>query len=265
MSTMPKLNAVYENLASRSQNPQVAIQSLKPVGKKAFKVVAAVYNVKGESDFTAAIADMTEGKGRVIPNSFNMKGRIAIATVVANAQSKPFDASFQMVTASTAADANNVIWRVENDKGIKRVVLESCDDLGQILQARRAARGVFASPVEGYGLTTASVRNNDLVRYVDADLAQASWGFAFHTEAGLTVIGPDLTPRTITLDDVVASVPRAQIPGDAGKACPSILATAKLDSGKVSEMLNYLKKAWAASPIAAEMLSKYRKLAINAK
>ena len=261
MNTSMKLNAVYENLASRGRSPQVSIQSIKQVGNKSFKVVAAVYNVNGEEDFAVAVADLTEGKGRMIPKSFNMKGRIAVATIVANAQSKPLDASFQMVTASTAADASGMIWRVESDNGKKRVVLESCDDLGKILEARRAARGVFASPVEGYGLATASVRNNDLVRYVDADVAQASWGFAFHTEAGLTVIGPDLTPRNITLDDVVASVPRAQIPGDAGKACPSILATAKLDSAKLGEMLQYLKKAWATSPIAAEMMTKYRKLA----
>ena len=264
MSTIPKLNAVYENLAARGRTPQVAIQSLKQVGSKAFKVVAAVYNVSGEADFATAIAEMTEGKGRMIPNSFNMKGRIAIATIVANAQSKPMDASFQMVTASTAADASGMIWRVESDNGKKRVVLESCDDLGKILEARRAARGVFANPVEGYGLTTASVQNNDLVRYVDADRSRADWGFAFRTEAGLTVIGPDLTPRMISFDDVVASVPRAQVPGEAAKACPGALATAKLDAGKVGEMMNYLKKAWATSPLAAEMLAKYRKLAADA-
>ena len=265
MHTMPKLNAVYENLASRGKTPQVSIQSIKQVNNKAFKVVAAVYNIDNEGDFAVAVADLTEGKGRMIPKSFNMKGRIAIATIVANAQSKPLDASFQMVTASTAADASGTIWRVESDNGKKRVVLESCDDLGQILQARRAARGVFANPVEGFGITTASVHNNDLVRYVDADRSQADWGFAFRTEAGLTVIGADLIPRMISYDDVVASIPRAKVPGEAAKACPVLLATAKLDAGKLSEMMTYLKKSWATSPMAEEMLSKYRKLAINAK
>lgn len=248
------LNRVYAGLAARGSTPQISIQSHAKLGASAFKVVASTFGVDNEADFSAAIASITEGRGRVIPGSFNQRGRISVAVVAANAQSKPLDASFQVMTASTALAADGRIWNVVDDNGNKRVVLESCDDLGEILKARQAARAVHANPVEGAGLAVASVGDGDLVRYVDVSTNTAAWGFAVRLETGnLSVVDNSLEPKTIVAESVIASVPGV------------LKVTAKLEGDKLSTMLEYLKKAWAPGPQTDAMIEKYRKMAEGAR
>jgi hypothetical protein len=259
----PNLDRIYTNLSSRAKEAQINVQDFRAIGKNAFKVVAATYGVNGEADFDEAVVAMTKGAARMVPKSFRQKGRICVATIMANAKSQPMDASFIPVTASTARDAGGNIWSVVDDGGSKRVVLESADDLADILKARRAGCKVFAQPMEAGGIVTASVRNGDLVRYVDTAAGTTNWGLAFHAEEGLKVIGEDLTPKITSIHAVVASVPRANLPEEARKV-PVGIETAKLDSAKLSTILDYLQKAWAKTPQAQEMLSQYRKLADKA-
>jgi hypothetical protein len=261
----PDLSKVYTNLAAREKTPQVDIQAFKQIGQKAFKVVAATFGVDGEASFADAVVAMTDGQGRLVPGSFRQKGRICVATVIANAKSQPMDASFHQVTASTARDLNGNIWAVVDDGGNKRVVFESSDDLADILAARRAGCKVFAPAMEGAGIVTASMNNGDLIRYVDVSSGTTDWGLAFHTDTGITVVNNNLTPKIITADAVVASVPRASLPAEAKNTpIPALFETARLDAGKLNTVLDYLQKAWAKTPLANEMLDKYRKLAANA-
>ena len=255
----PNLTSVYASLASRAITPQVQIQSVLPLGKNSFKVVASVHAVDGEDSFALAIASLTDGKGRVIPDSYKARGKLAVAVVVANAQSKPMDASFSMVTASTAVDPSGNIWRVEADGAGKRVVLESSDDLAGIFSDRMARRTMHLNPAEGRGLATASVANGDLVRYVDVDTASTSWGIALRGETGLKVFGPEKAARTVNPSAVIASVPRAHLPKELASAVQPYEANAALSADKMSKIMEFLKKAYG--PASSEMMTQYRKLA----
>jgi len=255
----PNLGKLYTNLAARERLAQVDVQAYTKLGSKAFKVVAATYGINGADEFAEAVVAMTEGQGRMVPNSFRQKGRICVATVMANAKSQPMDAGFIAVTASTARDASGNIWSVVDDGGSKRVVLESADDLADILKSRQAGRRVFAQPMEAAGIATASVRNGDLVRYVDVATGTTSWGLAFRVEGGLKIVNDDLTPKSATVDAVVASVPRSGL-----EDLPVETEVAALSPSQLDTVLNYLQKAWAKTPVANDMLAKYRKMAEKA-
>ena len=256
---------LYKTIAAVESGPQVDIQSHVKLTDSVIKVVATVNGVANESDFDAAINVMTNGSGRVIPGSFNMRGRIVVATVASNSKSQPIDASFTMLTASTAMDVGGNIWDVVDIDGHKRVVLESSDDLAAILAARQASRKHFANPVEGAGLATASFNNGEIVRYVDTATKTATWGFAFNTVDGVQVATANLNVVTIDPQAIVASVPRTKLDETARKAIDPILATAKLDSAKMSAILNYLKKAYPVGGMASELFAKYAKLASMAQ
>lgn len=259
------LTKVYKSIAASGSEPQVEIQSHINLDSNTIKVVASVNGVKSEADFETAVNAMTAGKGRVIPGSFNMKGRIAVATIASNIHSKPMDASFTMLTASTAMDAGGTIWSVVNDGDHKRVVLESSDDLNAILLARQAARRTFASPSEGAGLATASFKNGDLVRFVDTSAKDVKWGFVFDTVDGVQVAGETLDAKTIDPQAIVATVSHDRLDETARKAVEPILATAKLDSAKFAKIMAYLHKAYPTGPVASELFAKYSKLAREAK
>jgi ABC-type Fe3+-hydroxamate transport system substrate-binding protein len=260
------LSKVYANLAARGREPTVSVQAVQNLDTATFKVVAAVAEVKDEADFSAAVASMTEGRGRVVPGSFNMKGRIAVAVVTANAQSKPMDASFQQVTASTALDPTGRIWSVVDDNGAKRVVLESSDDLADILKSRMASRAIHANPVEGRGLASVAFTNGDLVRYVDTAKRETSFGLVFQTELGHAVITPDFeSALTINPDAVIAAVPRTQLPGAGAKTVNALEATAKLAGDKLNKIMDYLRKAYPKGAMADKFFSEYRSLAEKAK
>jgi len=262
---MVDLNRVYTNLAARGRQPQVDIQSHAKVADGIFKVIAATFDVENESEFANVFAEMTDGKGRMIPGSFNRKGRICVAMVAANAQSKPMDASFSLLTASTALASDGTIWSVVNDGGNKRVVLESCDDLGELLKLRQASRAVHANPVEGAGLDVASFQNGDLVRFVDVASKETSFGLAFRTDAGITVAKEGFTTTVIPAMAIVATVPKAKLEPETAAAVSPMLATAKLDPSKLDAVLSYLKKAYPKGPMADALFSKYRKLAGEAR
>jgi hypothetical protein len=252
---------IYNTLAQTDKNPQVDIQSHINLGDNMIKVVATVHGVNNEADFNVAISSMTNGKGRVIPGSFNKRERIAVATVVANAQSKPLDASFTVLTASTAMDPSGIIWSVVNQDGAKRVVLESNDDLAEILAARQARRKIFANPIEGAGLATANFNNGDLIRYVDSASKTTNWGFVFDTVEGVQVAKEDFTTVNIKPEMIVATVSRNKLDEKARKMIDPIMITAKLSSEKLSQIMTYLTKAFPKGAMANELFAKYRKLA----
>ena len=258
------LNKVYTSLASRGMKPQVDVQAFSKVDERSFKVVAATHSVASEADFSAAVAELTGGKGRVIPGSFNRRGDACSAIVAANAISKPMDASFHQITASVASAADGTIWRVVDDNGSKRVVLESCDDLADILAARKAGRATHMNPHEGAGLDVASFQNGDLVRFVNVATQTTSWGLAFRTEAGVSVVGENLEPVSVPQLAVVASVPRERLGDVTAKVVSPYEANAKLDPAKLNDILSYLKKAWAPGAMTDAMLERYRQLADKA-
>jgi len=254
----PALRHIYNNLASRATTPQVEIQAVQPLGLCVFKVVASTHGVSSEGEFADAIAAITGGRGRLVSDSFKQRGELAIGVVVANAQSKPLDASFTLVTAATAADASGVIWRVESDGGGKRVVLESSDDLMGIFSDRMARRARHVNPVEGRNLATASFNNGDLVRYVDVGSATASWGVVMRGVDGVHVYGPELVLRSVDPHAVIAAIPRGRLPQELAGAVQPFEMTGALSSDKMAKIISYLKQAFG--PASSEMMSKYSKL-----
>jgi hypothetical protein len=209
---------------------------------------------------------MTDGRGRLVPGSFNSRGRIAVGVVTANAVSKPLDASFQIVTASTALDPTGRIWSVVDDNGAKRVVLESSDDLADILKTRMASRAVHANPAEGRGVATASFRNGDLVRYVDVARKETSWGLAFLTETGYQVVTPDFEgTKSVAPEAVIASVAREHLPGDAARTVNALEVNAALTGDKLNKIMDYLRRAYPKGAMADKFFAEYRKIAEKAK
>lgn len=265
MSVNP-LNRLYTEAAHRKSAPQFDLQAYMPLSKNTFKVVAAVYDVPDEAAFAEQVASVTDGAGRLVPGSFNMKGRIAVGVVAANARSKPLDASFTPLTAASAADPAGTIWRVEADGPNKRVVLESSDDLPAIFNDRMNRRAVHANPVEGAAIATASFKNGALVRYVDVATAKTQWGIAFKADTGVTVItctaaGKAPIPVTIERDAVIAAVPRNQLPAEVAGTVDQFEENAKLSAEKLNGIIAYLSKAYG--PASGPMLDRLRKLAAN--
>jgi hypothetical protein len=255
---MTKLNSLYKNLASAQPVAQVDIQAFVNLGKGNYKFVAAIANVADEAVLAEAIASMTDGAARLVVGSTIVKDRIVAGVVTANSRSKPLDDSMTMVSACTASDSSGNIWNVVNDGSGKRVVLESADDLEDILKERIAGRKVVANSYEGAGVATASWSNGDVVRYFDADRGRVDCALAFEVDGGTTFVGVvDGSKIAGNMNAIISVAERSKLPKEV-RAMQAECASAMLSPEDLEKVIAYLLKSGGVNEA---MAAKYRTLA----
>lgn len=242
------LNRIARDVSAANPRHSVEFQSVAKVDDATFKVVMSANPSTSIEEIASEIATQTEGRARMIPDSVARRGEVVVAFVRANTISQPYDANkFQMVTASTAAAVDDGrIWGVVNNGSTKRVILEAGDDLDGIFAARVNARKNVLNPILGKGLAVASFNNGDGVRWVDAASAKAKYGVVFNVGGVPTVVGRDNIPHRISPIQVVASVPRRNLPAALRDTVGSLEERAALSPDKLNDLIGFLAKAWGA-------------------
>lgn len=261
MSKTNALNKIFGALAKSQPKRSVEFQAFAKLTDGTFKVVMSADASYSEDALSEEISSQTEGRARLIPGSVVRRGNVAVAYAKANAISRPMDASFHMVTASTASDGDGRIWSVVNSGGEKRVVLEAGDDLEGIFSARVNARKTFVNPVNGAGLAVASANNGDSVRYVDTASGKVGYGIYLRSVGRDFVVTPNGETASITPLQVASVVDRRQLP----EAFRSVAfeARAELSGDKFNEIVAFLKKCYgeASGPMLDRMREIHNKAA----
>jgi hypothetical protein len=139
------LTDILKHSRNKQQGPKtlgVDIQKLKRIGKNSFQVSASVPRLTAETEVAASIANMFDGKVRVVPESMMVLEQHKSPTpvirfvVAANRVSKPFNkADHRVVTAGVAVDNNDQIWRIEGE-GENRKKADSRNHGGKSVEVR---------------------------------------------------------------------------------------------------------------------------------
>lgn len=176
------------------------------------------------------------------------------AIVLKNTPSEPFEAGknarLTVIAANVFSDEANKIWRKVGDGENSRLVLETDDDLEEVLSARRSLIREFAS------LSQVEPKSGHYALYFNLDEEEVRGGYLLKTTAGLKVIDRR-SAQEVVIDPLQVIETATGFDPEFEPVADRDRETA-MDSKEATKVVDYMRKLYGNSTLFVELEKRIR-------